>query len=179
MPAKPSWFGRLDSIIQHLNSLPYPWVDRQTLQTLLNVGPRRTQQILEPCISHQLGTNGLARRDQLIAHLRLLAGSPAAGEEKRRQHRFVHQLDSWRKDWLHQPKLHVEAPSQVLTQQLGNLPSGVDLGPGTLSVRFDNPQEALEKLLALAMAIGNDYERFERMTAPASGAGKRINREVT
>jgi hypothetical protein len=31
-------------------------------------------------------------------------------------------------------------------------------------VEFDEPQQALEKLLALAMAISNDLDRFERLT---------------
>ena len=43
-----------------------------------------------------------------------------------------------------------------------NLPAGVDLEPGRISLTFDQPQQALEKLLALAMAIGNDFDRFER-----------------
>ena len=36
------------------------------------------------------------------------------------------------------------------------------LAPGQITVRFTTTQEALEKLLALGMAIGNDLERFEQ-----------------
>jgi hypothetical protein len=52
----------------------------------------------------------------------------------------------------------------VLTQEFENLPEGVRLEPGRITVSFDEPQEALEKLLALAMAISNDLMRFERIT---------------
>jgi hypothetical protein len=38
----------------------------------------------------------------------------------------------------------------------------VAVGPGRITVEFGEPREALEKLLALAMAIGNDFEGFER-----------------
>jgi hypothetical protein len=38
----------------------------------------------------------------------------------------------------------------------------VGLEPGRITVTFDEPQQALEKLLALAIAISNDFERFER-----------------
>jgi len=34
-----------------------------------------------------------------------------------------------------------------------------------MTVEFDQPQQALEKLLALAMAISNDFEEFERRTS--------------
>jgi len=52
-------------------------------------------------------------------------------------------------------------------QEFVNLPAGVDLEPGRISVTFDQPQQALEKLLALAMAISNDFERFERQVRSA------------
>ena len=38
----------------------------------------------------------------------------------------------------------------------------VRLEPGRITVTFDQAQQALEKLLALAMAIGNDFDQFER-----------------
>jgi hypothetical protein len=55
----------------------------------------------------------------------------------------------------------------VFSQQLRNLPAGVSIAPGRITVEFAEPRQALEKLLALAMAIGNDYEQFERITRAA------------
>jgi hypothetical protein len=40
----------------------------------------------------------------------------------------------------------------------------VRLEPGRITVEFEEPHEALEKLLALAMAISNDFQEFERRT---------------
>ena len=40
--------------------------------------------------------------------------------------------------------------------------SSVHIAGGRITIEFDEPQQALEKLLALAMAISNNYERFER-----------------
>jgi hypothetical protein len=45
-----------------------------------------------------------------------------------------------------------------------DLPPGIQLSPGRITVEFQRPQEALERLLALAMAIGNDLDQFERLT---------------
>ena len=73
MPAKPSWYSKLDDIIRELERLPRPFVDRATLEFLLGVGRRRAQQILAPCITERVGTNGLADRDALIARLRRVA----------------------------------------------------------------------------------------------------------
>jgi len=47
------------------------------------------------------------------------------------------------------------------------LPEGVELGPGCITVRFSQPQEALQKLMALAMAISQNPQAFdERVSVP-------------
>jgi hypothetical protein len=164
MPDKPTWYGRLEEIIRELQALPYPWVDRATLEPILGVGRRRAQQILKPSVTHQVGSNGLADRAALIAHLRALAAREEASYEQQRRRRLAGALAQLRQACLEHPRVLVEAPVSVMSQELANLPGGVELGAGYVAVRFSSPQEALEKLLALAMAIGNEMEAFERLT---------------
>jgi hypothetical protein len=163
MPDKPNWCGRLDEIIGELRSLPYPWVDRSTLERLLRVRRRRAQQILQPCVRQQVGTNGVADRDDLIAHLRRLASGEAVYYERRRRKQLALTLTGLHKAWTQQTRTLVEAPAAIVNQELANLPPGVTLRPGEITVRFSTPVEALEKLLAVAMAAGNDLEGFERL----------------
>ena len=162
MPSKPRWYSRLDDISRTSKLLPRPFVDRATLEFLLGVGRRRAQQILAPCITERVGTSGLADRDALIARLRRVAEGDDGYFERQRRRNVAEILAQLQKDRLERPQLLVEAPLQVLTQEFMNLPAGVDLEPGRISLTFDQPQQALEKLLALAMAIGNDFDRFER-----------------
>jgi hypothetical protein len=162
MPDKPMWYGRLGTAIEQLEALPYPWVDRATVEQVLGVGRRRAQQIIAPCVTHTVGANGLADRARLIAHLQCLAASEAAVYEQRRRQKVAREIAHLREAWLQQPRVMVEAPTQVLNQTLGGL-VGVTVSPGYIEVKFDTPQAALEKLLALAMAIGNDFAAFERM----------------
>ncbi len=164
MPAKPAWFGKLPEVIQELRRLPRPFVDRAALEQLLGVGPRRAQQIMAPCITEWVGTSGLADRDALIARLERLARGDEAYYELRRRHRMAGALDRMRQERIERPQLLVEAPARVIEQELDNLPAGVRLERGRITVEFDNPQQALEKLLALAMSISNDFDRFERTT---------------
>ena len=163
MPDKPTWYGRLDQAIAELGNLPWPWVDRETLQSLLQVGPRRAQQILRPCVTRQVGANGVAGREELIAHLKRLAAGDEAHYERRRRQRLAQVLEGLRQTALAQPKVLVEAPTTVLNQEFANLPDGVSVSPGAISITFSSPSEALQRLLALAMAIGNDFNEFERM----------------
>jgi hypothetical protein len=137
-------------------------VDRSTVEFLLRVGRRRAQQIMASCITDRVGANGLADREKLIAHLRRLADGDAGYYERRRRQKFAAILTALQKERSERPRLLVEAPVQVVTQEFASLPSGVCLERGRIIVEFGSAQQALEKLLALAMAISNDFEQFER-----------------
>jgi hypothetical protein len=162
VPAKPLWYSRIPAVIQSLETLPRPFVDRATVESLLGVGRRRAQQILAPCVTGRVGTNGLADRATLIAHLRRLAHSDSRHYEQHRRQKVAAKLAELEKEHRERPRLLVEASTQVLNQEFTSLPPGVRLEPGRIVVEFTSPQHALEKLLALAMAISNDFERFER-----------------
>ena len=164
MPAKPTWYRDLSSIIEQLRNHSRAYVDRPTIEFLLGVGRRRAQQIMAPCISDRVGTNGLADRETLIAHLERIAAGDDAFYEIRRRRKVARIITELRRDRLERPQLVIEAPAAVVNQELANLPAGVRLEPGRITVEFKEPRQALENLLALAMAISNDFERFERST---------------
>ena len=164
MPAKASWCSKINEIIADLEKLPIPFVDRSIIESLLGVGKRRAQQILEPCITIHIGLNGLADRDRFIAHLRRLADGEDVFYELARRRDTASILEALRKDRIEHPRLLVEAPTRIVSQEFADLPAGVNVEPGCITVAFDEPKEALEKLLALAMAISNDFAGFEGKT---------------
>jgi hypothetical protein len=172
VPAKPAWYSKLTHIIEELRSSPRPFIDRATVELLLGVGRRRAQQIMAPYTTERIGTNGLVDRDALIVHLRQLAEGDDGLYEAQRRRKLAEVLDTCRKDYLEQPRLLIEAPVQVMNQEFDDLPPGVHIETGRIIVEFDQPQQALEKLLALAMAISNDFERFERQVRTPAGKGE-------
>ena len=166
MPARPAWYGKINHVITQLQALSRPFVDRATVEFLLGVGRRRAQQIMAPCITDRVGANGLADTGRLIEHLRRLAQGDDGYYEIRRRQKFAEVLAQLQEQAIRQPRLLVEAPVEVLAQELENLPVGVRLAPGCITIAFGEPREALEKLLALAMAISNDFQGFERQVRP-------------
>jgi hypothetical protein len=164
VPAKPAWYSRINDVIQDLQVLPRDFVDRATVEFLLGVGRRRAQQIMASCITAHIGSNGLADRSMLIAHLRRLTEGDDGYYELQRRRKVATVLSQLQKERLERPQLLVEGPIGVLTQEFKNLPAGVHLEHGRITLEFDTPQQALEKLLALAMAIGNDFDGFDRIT---------------
>jgi hypothetical protein len=164
MPAKPAWYGRLDHILEALRALPRPYVDRATVESLLGVGRRRAQQIMAPCITDHVGSNGLADRDRLLAHLRSLGDGTDVHYERQRRRKVASVLERLHQNWTTSPRVLVEAPHRIVNQGFEDLPAGIVVTTGRITVEFTSSQEALEKLLALAMAIGNQLEAFDRLT---------------
>ena len=161
MPDKPTWCGHLEEISRRLLQLPEAWVDRATLEDALGVGRRRAQQILAPCVSRQVGSNGLADRAAVLAHLQRLAAGEAVHYERRRRVQLAERLAAFERERVERPEVLVEAPASIVKRELEDLPEGVSVERGRITVRFETATEALEKLLALAMAIGNDRRGFE------------------
>jgi hypothetical protein len=172
MPDKPAWYDRLQEAEVQLAALPSPWVDRQTLQSILGVGRRRAQQILRPLVRHTIGKSGLALKEDAIAFLRQLAEGDASSYERRRRQRLAALIRVWSRDAEQQPRVLVEASDAIVNQELDNLPPGVRLSSGRILIEgFTTPDEAKQKLLALIMAMGNNPEEFDRRIAVTSVPG--------
>jgi len=135
------------------------------VEDVLGVGRRRAQQLLAPCVSRQVGSNGLADREALIAHLARLASGDSIYYEKQRRDRFARRLDELNRE--RRQAVMVAAPAATVNQELERLPKGVSVEAGVIPIRVGGVTDALEQLLALAMAIRNDELLFERLATGA------------
>jgi hypothetical protein len=115
-------------------------------------------------VARQLGANSLADREALLAHLGRLAAGQTAEYEQRRRQKLAERMDALYRE--RQAGVLVAAPAAIVNQQLEDLPEGVSITRGHISVRFGTTTDALQKLLALAMAIRNDELLFERLAGP-------------
>jgi hypothetical protein len=171
MPDKPLWLDQLPEAIRQLETSSEPWIDRPALESLLRVGRRRAQQILAPLAQRRVGTSVVAARAEVLEHLQKMAAGEEAYYETRRRKRLWAQLAEARRQWQEQPPVLVEVPDAQLRRvelhDLDGLPAGVALSPGSITVQFQTPEEALQKLLALALAISSNQEAFdERVSLP-------------
>jgi hypothetical protein len=162
MPARPVWYRKLPYILEELRKHPRPYIDCATVEFLLGISRRRAQQIMAPCITDRVGRSGLADRDALVTRLRRIAEGDDAFYEIERRRKVATLIEDLRRTRVAKPQLLVEAPIGVVNQEFENLPTGIRLEPGRITVEFTEPHEGLEKLLAMAMAISNDFDRFER-----------------
>ncbi len=129
------------TIILELEALPRPFVDRATVEFLLGVGRRRAQQILAPCVTERVGANGLADRDALIDRLRRLSQGDDGFYEVERRRKVAHVLEQLRQTRLEGPQLLVEAPVAVVNRELKDLPAGIHIEAGRITIEFEQPQD--------------------------------------
>ena len=165
LPDKPRWLDRLPQAIAALENSPLPWVDRSTIEDLLGVRRRRAQQILAPLAAQAAGHTVIVDKTALIQHLRQMAAGEVTFYEKKRRQRLWRKLQEEHDRWAETPPVFVEAPPDMLQavykRDLEGLPEGVELAPGRITVTFETAEEALQKLLALAMAVGQNRKTFE------------------
>lgn len=165
MPDKPLWLDRLPEVIRYLQESGEAWVDRPALESLLGVGRRRAQQLLAPVAKRRIGTSVVAKSADVLSHLQQVAAGEEAYYEERRRKQLWEHLGEARREWIRQPPVLVEvAAAEVRRVELldfDGLPEGVELGSGCITVRFRDPDEALRKLMALAMAISHNRRAFD------------------
>ena len=165
MPDRPTWLSRVPEAIDVLDTSPLPWVGRSTVEELLGVARRRAQQILAPLATQRSGYATVVLRTELIDYLRRIASGQTALYEQKRREKLWQSVEQDRKRWTETPPVFVEPPTEMLRavyrRDFEGLPAGVKLSPGRIVIEFATPDEALQKLLALAMAVGQDREAFD------------------
>jgi hypothetical protein len=165
MPAKAQWLLRVPEILQELTALEVPVVDRALCERLFRLRRRRAIDLMSCFGGYQAGRTFLIERSHLIAQLEQIRGSPDFKMEWRRKERLAERLEAIRRLQT-AARVAIPVEPQVLGSRLPDLPAGIGLSPGTLHIQFRSSEDLLTKLFALAQAIANDYEAFEKRTSP-------------
>ena len=167
---------RLPHAIETIERSPLPWVDRNTIEDLLGVGSRRAQQILSPLATQHNGSTVIVDRTVLLQYLRRMAAGETAHYEQKRRQRLWREVERDRRRWAETPPAFVEVSPQMLQsvykKDFDGLPEGVELSPGCIRLTFDTPDQALKKLLALAMAIGQNRDAFDDLVQTRPSANE-------
>lgn len=164
MPAKARWLLRVPEILAELSGLDVPVVDRAVCERLFRLRRRRAIDLIRCFGGYQIGRTFLIDRPKLVEQLEQIRDSPDFKMEWRRKERLAEKLDAIRRLQAG-ARLAIAVEPEVLRQRLPDLPPGVSLSPGELHVQFLSAEELLAKLFALAQAIANDYETFEKRTS--------------
>ncbi len=162
MARKIEWLERVPELLRQLEDFPAPVLDRAALEQWLGLSRRQCIRLMHRWGGYQAGRTFLIGRERMREELeQLLAGEEPRREQRRRQ-RLSALVERWHAD-LKGRYIAIPAAAGVLAQGLDSLPAGVRLAPGQLLIDFRDPEQLLERLLALVMGIQNDYGRFEKL----------------
>jgi hypothetical protein len=171
MPGQPSWIDRLPEILESLEAPGFPpFLDRPAVEVLFGVRRRQAIELLRRFGGYQVGKTFLAPREMVAGFLRHPQRWSAAAEERGRFERVRNALGDARQE-LDQRRIAIPTRKETLRIEFSGLPAGILLEAGKLTVDFATPAELLEKLFALAQALGNDYDTFERSWRAANHTG--------
>ena len=134
--------------------------NRQDLEHLFAVG-RATAQTLMKAIGEVESVAGthFVERPALLAFLDAMIQAPSVEEGMRARLADAEPVP--------RPKaLRVSLPSGLRHAMLPDLPANITLEPGRLEIRTGTPETMLESLVALAMVIQNDLDRFQAVIEP-------------
>jgi hypothetical protein len=164
MPAKAQWLLRVPEILEELRALDVPVVDRAVCERLFRLRRRRAIDLLRCFGGYQAGRTFLIDRPKLVAQLEQIRDSADFKMEWRRKERLADRLEAMRRLQAG-ARVAIPVEAEAMSQRWPDLPEGVGLSPGVLHIQFQSSEELLSKLFALAQAIANDYEGFEKRTA--------------
>lgn len=118
---------------------------------------------------YQSGRTFLIDRASLLSRLEEIERGADFGQESVRKTRLVEELDRTSRA-LPGRKVRIQASPDVINRRLADLPA-VSLRPGELKIEYHGTEDLLRNLLELAMAIQNDYARFEEICEDLRGDG--------
>jgi hypothetical protein len=174
MPAKPTWLLHIPTIIQQLQALDAPVVDRRICERLFGVRRRRAITLMQQFGGYKSGNTALVDRIAMISKLADIEQTAEYSYESTRKQKLSDKLDQ-----LHRCKAatKIRLPVSVMAQHnmLTDLPPGITLSPGKLVIEFTAPEELFAKLYELAQAATNDFDRICDVVATLNSSQSQTN----
>jgi hypothetical protein len=171
MARYPEWFERLDGILSELKGSPER-LGRDEIRVLFGIGERDSLRLLNRFGARRSGDALAIDRGSLLHQLEALR-STGAYRAFRAQRGAVGravaaEAGQGREDSPSHPKRHrIHGTANFVPRpKLANLPPGVKLEPGRLTVEFAYSEDLWHALDQLANLAAADYEAFEQVAEP-------------
>ena len=160
MPAKAQWLLQIPEIRKELQVLTVPVVDRETIERLFGLKRRRAIELMHVFGGYQAGRTFLIDRPELLTRLEQMERGDDFTFEKQRNDKISAAFDQMRKHRV-VSGLAVRIAPETVGRSMKELPSGVRLEKGKLSVEFSSAEELLGRLYAFSRAAANDFDGFQ------------------
>ena len=160
MPAKPLWLLRVPAIITEVRALDAPVMDRAAFERLFGIRRRRAIDLMQGIGGFQCGRTHIVKREDVLVWLQQVQDGSEFESEHRRKQRVATQLDELHR---HSGGRHIRIPVLAHAPSVPELPNGIALRPGEMSVSFTTTEDLLARLYAFAAAAAENFDAFTAM----------------
>jgi len=163
MPDNPSYIHKLEGILTEARApKPIPFFRRRDIEALFGLQKRQAVNLI-----HRIGAIRVSRelavdKRDLIAWLEQMIEDPSVANEQRRHERVIDRIVELKAETA------ARAVKVVLPdpKPLVELPDGVSLAPGLLTISFENEQQLLERLFLLARVLATQPQVLSSASLP-------------
>lgn len=162
MPENPSYIHRLNGILAEARApKPISFFRRRDIEALFGLKKRQAINLM-----HRIGVIRVSRelaveQREVVRWVEQMLSNPAVAVEWRRHERVVDRIIDLKAESAARA-VKIVLPDRKPTDEI---PEGVLLQPGMLTVCFENAQQLLEKLFLLARVLADQPEVLQRLDA--------------
>ena len=163
MPDNPSYIHKLAEILVEARApKPIPFFRRRDIEALFGLKKRQAVNLM-----HRIGAIRVSRelavdKRDLIRWLEQRIEDPSVAIEQRRHERVIDRIVELKAETAARA-IRIVLPAPKPTVQL---PDGVSLEPGLLTIAFDNDQQLLERLFLLARVLATQPQVLSAVSLP-------------
>jgi hypothetical protein len=165
MPDNPSYIHKLEGILAEARSpKPIPFFRRRDIEALFGLKKRQAVNLM-----HRIGAIRVSRelavdKRDLVRWLEQMLSDPSVVAEWHRHNRVVDRIIELKAETAARAvKIVLPDPTPSL-----ELPDGVSLQPGLLTISFENDRQLLERLFLLARVLATQPQVLSSLSLPDS-----------
>lgn len=162
MPDKPTYIHKLEGILAEARSpKPIPFFRRQDIEALFGLKKRQAVNLMHRVGAVRVSRELAVEQRELVRWLKRMVADPSVAAEQRRQQTVIERI----------VELKAETAARAIKIVLPDrgpavdLPDGVSLQPGLLTIRFENDQQMLERLFLLARVLATQPQVLHSLSA--------------
>ena len=163
MPDNPSYIHKLEGILAEARApKPIPFFRRRDIEALFGLKKRQAVNLM-----HRIGAVRVSRelaveQRDLVRSLEQMIADPLVATERYRHERVIGRIVELKAETAARA-VKIVLPDRALPVEL---PDGVSLQPGQLTVGFENEQQLLERLFLLARALATQPQMLSSLNLP-------------
>lgn len=159
MPAQPSYIHRLEAILAEARGAkPIPFFRRCDIGALFGLQKRQAVNLMHLIGAVRVSRELAVEQRELVRWLERRIAEPSAAIEQQRYETVIGRIVELKAETAAR-SVKIVLPDRP---PVADLPEGVSLTPGRLTVSFENAQQLLEKLFLLARVLATQPHLLDR-----------------